>query len=318
MAASHFLYLGSDDLRALDLSACDIADAIAAAFALRSQGAVELPPKSIIRRADGADFFAMPAAASGLAGGLKWLAHGSENAARGLPAYLGLMILCDDESGEPRAVLSAAELTTRRTAATSLLAARHLAKPDAGTLGLVGCGAQARAHLEAFAEAFPLQRLVLFGRGEKNIAALARTAAAMGIEAEVATTADEVLAASDLLVSSVPAVAPFIDAAKLSPGSTAFLVDHGAAWLDGGLAAFDRMFTDDGPSTALRAEAEPHLARMVFAGDFAGLATGEFGRANGDERLGFCFPGTALADLAAADLAVRRARERGLGTRLCL
>ncbi|TBH21777.1 ornithine cyclodeaminase [Thermus thermamylovorans] len=76
------------------------------------------------------------------------------------------------------------ELTKRRTAALSLLAARLLAPRREGALLLVGPGAQGEAHLEAFAEAFPLTRVLVRGRGRERVLALLQKARGMGLRAE--------------------------------------------------------------------------------------------------------------------------------------
>ncbi|AFV76143.1 putative ornithine cyclodeaminase, mu-crystallin [Thermus oshimai JL-2] len=76
------------------------------------------------------------------------------------------------------------ELTKRRTAALSLLAAQFLAKRREGALLLVGPGAQGEAHLEAFAEGFPLTRVLVRGRGRPRVEALLERARALGLPAE--------------------------------------------------------------------------------------------------------------------------------------
>ncbi|MFN4232785.1 ornithine cyclodeaminase [Thermus sp.] len=76
------------------------------------------------------------------------------------------------------------EITKRRTAALSLLAARLLAPRQEGALLLVGPGAQGEAHLEAFAEGFSLERVWIRGRSRERIEALLAKARGMGLEAE--------------------------------------------------------------------------------------------------------------------------------------
>ncbi len=80
--------------------------------------------------------------------------------------------------------LPAEELTVRRTAALSLLAARTLAPRQKGALFLVGAGRQARGHLEAFAEGLSLTRVLVKGRSPKRVAALLEAARALGVPAE--------------------------------------------------------------------------------------------------------------------------------------
>lgn len=76
------------------------------------------------------------------------------------------------------------EITKRRTAALSLLAARLLAPRQEGALLLVGPGVQGEAHLEAFAEGFALRRVWIRGRSRERTEALLAKARGMGLEAE--------------------------------------------------------------------------------------------------------------------------------------
>ncbi len=80
--------------------------------------------------------------------------------------------------------LPAEELTVRRTAALSLLAARTLAPRREGALLLVGAGRQARGHLEAFHEGLALTRALIKGRSPERVEALLEAARALGIPAE--------------------------------------------------------------------------------------------------------------------------------------
>jgi len=77
----------------------------------------------------------------------------------GLPTIQGLVVLCDATTGTPLAVMSANELTRRRTAAATAIAARWLARPDASVATIVGCGVQGLAQLEALHRVRPLRRV---------------------------------------------------------------------------------------------------------------------------------------------------------------
>ncbi len=87
----------------------------------------------------------------GAAFGLKAICVFPGNAARGMDAHQGFVVLFDGETGEPRALLNASAITAIRTAAASAVATRLLAREDARDLAIVGAGVQARAHLEALA-----------------------------------------------------------------------------------------------------------------------------------------------------------------------
>ena len=310
------LYLSEADIAGLGLIAGAIADALAPIHAARGAGRAEIPPQVILKQKDGADFYALTACVEGSASGVKWLGN---TKTPGLPSFMGLIVVSDSVTGAPVAVLSASALTAVRTAATTLLAARHLARPASTTIGFVGCGAQALAHLSAIAEEFPAATVLLAGRGKAGIAAMTDLAGSLGLAAEAAA-ADAVLERSDIVVTSVPPSAvsgPFLDANRLSAGAFLAAVDHGASLHPAGLARLDRLFTDDRAATAARAAVDPHLGEMDFAGDLAGIGDG-FRRMSETERLGFVFAGTALADLAASLAVVDAARNRKVGRLLPL
>lgn len=311
------LYLSEDDMKDLDLSPSALADAISHAFLHRRQAL--LPPKSAIRMPQtGAYFHAMPAAIQDRIAGVKWIAGSPANAGRGLAHVMGLLILSDVESGKPLALLEAGGLTGWRTAAVSLLAARHLARRDSATVAFIGCGLQARTHLAALGAEFPIRKVRAFGRSREGAAHFCRLAEDSGYEALACADAREALAQSDMIVSTVPAsreLEPFLEAQWLEPGAFAAMVDLGRSWREPGMAAFDRIFTDDIEQTLALKEHTPLFGRLAFSGDLAALVADECpGRTAATERIAFVFPGAAIADLAAGELALKRARALGIGT----
>ena len=83
-------------------------------------------------------------------------------------------MLCDGDDGRLLAVMDSIEVTIRRTAAATAVAAKWLARPDAETVTVCGCGHQGRAHLRALARVLPVRRAYAFDRD----AAAARACAA--------------------------------------------------------------------------------------------------------------------------------------------
>ncbi len=312
-------YLSEADIAALGLSPGRMADAIGKAFADRAEGRVQIPPKVIIKQHDGAEFYAMTVSVADGMSAMKWVAGGSQaGSAANLPSFTGLIVLSDTASGQPLAILSASSITADRTAATSLLAARHLARAGAGTIGLAGCGAQARAHLRAFAAEYPLSTALLFGRGEANLRATEETAAELGLATIRCSEIEALLRGSDIVISSITpksGSAPIIDAGLLPPGAFASMVDHGASWTIDGTRAFSALHTDDLAATRDRSVVEPHLREMPVGSDFT-TTGGTFRRMAEDDRIGFVFAGTALADLAVCHAVLQAADQAGRGTLL--
>lgn len=313
------LYLTESDVASLAPTPGALADIVATAFSSRTTGEAVAPPKTAMRLcATGLYCQSMSAAVAGLGAGVKWVTLPRESAARDLPHISGLVILCNPDTGELEAVLEARQLTALRTAAISLAAARHLARPESTILALVGCGVQARAHLDALVNAFPIARVRLLSRRQASARAFARSASHGGLGFDICDDAASAVAGADLVVSTVPAdpgLSPFLDAETLSPGATALMVDLGRSWIAARLHRFDRAFTDDAAQTAALAPDNPGFAALRFVGDLADLESRRMpGRTGADDRLAFAFAGSGIADIAAAAAIVRAARARGLGS----
>ena len=135
-------------------------------------------PRRQVLPVPGGRFLVMPAADERLA--LAKLVVVRPGASPSVFAELWAMRL---DSGEVFR-LPAEELTVRRTAALSLLAARTLAPQREGALLLVGAGRQARGHLEAFHEGLALTRVLIKGRSPERVEALLEAARALGVPAE--------------------------------------------------------------------------------------------------------------------------------------
>jgi ornithine cyclodeaminase/alanine dehydrogenase len=292
-------------LDALGLSATDVADAIEAAIRAQVAGALRTAPKAYIQPGDGRMALAMLGIDAEIVV-VKALVANAANKARGLPTVLGSVLVLDGQSGEPLALLDGAWVTSVRTAGLSAVAARRLARADATSLGLIGCGVQAHSHLAAFAEMFALRRVLVSGRGTARLDAVLADARGRGFEA-VAVDAEGALAA-DIVVSSVDlGTAPFLDARKLRPGAFVSMVDLAVSWLPEGLGGFDRIAIDD--LVQERTVAKPMVAMERVAGDLADLVTGAMpARVSEAERTAFAFRGVALGDIALAGLVWRRIR----------
>ena len=207
-------------------------------------------------------------------------------------------------------------VTAVRTAGLSATAAKSMARPESSVIAFIGCGVQARSHLQAFASMFPLREIRAFGRGRPNIDALCKSAEELGLSALACTNGEDAVTGADLIVSSVTYSAqlePFLDAHWLKPGSFAAITDLAAPWIRDALPAFDRIAIDD---LAQEAAMENKLVSPeLVKGDLSGLVLGEIeGRTEEDERTAFIFRGHVLGDLALAALAYRKACESSLGT----
>ena len=98
-----------------------------------------MPPKVYLQSPPHGDFRAMPACGDGFAL-VKWITSFPGNPERGLPAVMGVICLSDAVTGEPLMLLDARSVTALRTGAVAAVAAAALARPDARSVGIVGCG----------------------------------------------------------------------------------------------------------------------------------------------------------------------------------
>jgi ornithine cyclodeaminase/alanine dehydrogenase len=240
------------------------------------------------------------------------------NPARGLAAINGAILLLDSRTGLMRAVLGANWITSVRTAGLSAVMAKRLANPASSVVAFVGCGVEARSHLDAFAEMFPLREVRALGRGRPNIDALCAAAKAKGLAATVCTDPRAALEGADIVVSSITldySVKPFLDARWLKPGAFAAITDLAIPWAPEGMAAFDPIFVDDLEQEA--ASPKPMVKPELVKGDLAGLVSGAAPAAfDPGRRSAFVFRGIGLGDYALASLACDRAVAAGKGVRV--
>ncbi len=163
MVERQILYLSQADVERTALSLTEILESLERAFLEKANAGVEMPPKLGIHTRPDAFSHAMPAYIPALhAAGVKWISAYPQNHALGLPYITGLIILSDEESGLPYAVMDAAWITAYRTAAATVLSARYLARPESEVVGILGCGVQGRSHLEALVATFPVRRAVAY------------------------------------------------------------------------------------------------------------------------------------------------------------
>jgi alanine dehydrogenase len=106
--------------------------------------------------------------------GIKVITIFHANGALGLPSHQGVVMLFDAKSGTPLLMLDAATITAIRTAATSALATKLLARPDATHLAILGTGEQAEKHIQAISIVRNLDRITIWGRNNDHAEALAR------------------------------------------------------------------------------------------------------------------------------------------------
>ncbi|MEP7201194.1 MAG: ornithine cyclodeaminase family protein [Ilumatobacteraceae bacterium] len=264
--------------------------------------------------AGGGEFLVMPAAA-GDAAGVKLVGIQPVNPARGLPIIQGVYVLFDMRVGQPVALLDGAALTTLRTPMISALATDALARPDVRSLGVIGTGPQAVAHVHAVRVVRPdIDRVVVAGRTAAHVDGVVDELVASGNSATAGSYADA--AACDVVCAATRSSTALFGLSDVRPGTHINLV--GSYRLDlrevsSDLIAASTVAVDD--IAAARAEAgDLHLAAEEgawdwdrIAGDLTDLSAERLRRTSDAEITLFKSVGLAVQDLVIAQRAAAAA-----------
>jgi ornithine cyclodeaminase/alanine dehydrogenase-like protein (mu-crystallin family) len=324
MASAHrFLYLSRQDVEAVGCSMRDVMAAVELAFAEKAAGRAIMPAKHWIAPSRRRFFSAMSSALPGVkAAGCKWQSGSPDNAARGQPYITGQYILNDIDSGLPLALMDSTWITEVRTAAATAVAARALAAGPPRVLGLLGCGVQARRHLEALMPTFPSLATVRCYDTVAEAAARFRSemTACYPVKVVVCASAREAFAGADLVVTTGP-IAPdtprLARADWLEKGATAVTIDYDCYWGAGELSRVDQVFTDDIAQLEHSKGDGYFIGMPATLGEIAEVvAATRPGRGSASERIVCINLGIALEDVATAVGIYRRARELKIGVEL--
>jgi ornithine cyclodeaminase len=315
------LILGHDDVvAALSPEAC--AEAMAEVLAAHARGEALMPLRSMVPFEGAAGFMGLMPAWRGGADpvfALKSLCVMPGNPARGLDSHQGTVTLFDGAIGAPRAILDASAVTAVRTAAVSAVATRLLAREDAHVLAILGAGVQGSSHLDALIGIRAFDEVRVFAPNQAHARAVA------GGRATVAASAEDAVRGADVVVTATSAREPVLRHAWLMPGAHVNAVGASvpsARELDLETVVAAALFCDSRESLRHEAgEFRQAVEQGAIAGEdhvrgtlgevLAGIAPG---RRSDAELTVFRSLGLAVEDLAAAECAVARARERGIGT----
>ncbi len=247
------------------------------------------------------------------------------NRALGLPTGGGLMVLVSARTGFPEALLlDNGYLTDVRTGLAGALAARYLARQDVQTAGVIGSGMQARYQMRALRLVRGYERLLVYGITPGEVTAYAdEMAAELGIEVQAVGGAEELVRASDLVVTTTPSHVPIVRAEWLHPGLhiTAMGADaEHKQELDPVIFAQADVVACDLKSQCFRlGELHHALEARTIDEDDAIVELGELtagmkvGRRHEDDITICDLTGVGVQDTAIALLAYRRAVDLGLG-----
>lgn len=259
----------------------------------------------------GGTLLLMPAWRPGHRLGLKTVAIFAGNAALGLPTLHSTYLLFDATTGAPLAALDGDEITTRRTAAASALAASYLARSDARRLLVVGAGRVAAQMPEAMRCVRPIDEVAIWSRRPEAARLLAALLNDDGIAATACSDLATAVGRADIVSCATLSSAPLVLGDWLRPGVHLDLVgaftptmrESDAACFTRARVWVDTREALDKAGDVLEAVRAGSFAIGRLQGTLADLCRGECaGRGDDAEVTLFKSVGTALEDLAAAEL----------------
>jgi ornithine cyclodeaminase len=255
----HVPFYGPEEVRAgLDYDGC-IAAVRAAMADLSGEGRPQ-PLRSIFEIAPAKLFGLMPGALAAPHGfGAKVLSVFADPAQPGRSAHRGVVVLFDRESGRLACIADAGEVTEIRTAAASAVATDALARPDASTLAIFGCGAQAESHIRALIRVRKLRRILIWGRSsERAVRLAARIGHEVGIPLLAVAEGHEAASAADIICTVTSSSTPVLLGEWVRPGTHVNLVGSshaGPVEIDHALVRGSR-YVADSRRSALAAASE--------------------------------------------------------------
>lgn len=237
-----------------------------------------------------------------------------------LPTIQGFIALLDAERGCVLALMDSIEITARRTAAATALAAKYLAKSRSRTLAMIGCGVQALHHVEALRDVAAIETVAFCDPRDETADAFGSSVRELGLSARKFSDAKGAARGADIVVTVTTSTHPLLGLADIDPGT--FVAGVGADNPSKHELAADLMQASGVIVDSIaQASTMGDLHHAMAAGamqlidvraDLADLISGKApGRVSDDERWIFDSTGLSIQDLAAAEMIYDRARAGG-------
>jgi ornithine cyclodeaminase/alanine dehydrogenase-like protein (mu-crystallin family) len=326
-----FRLLTEADVKAV-LTMDDLIETMASALKRFSSGRVVQPVRTVIPvSGDHAFFGTMPALAQDPPSlGAKLVTVFGANAARGLDTHLATIVLLDPETGALVALLDGRYITESRTGAVSAVSSRLLARKNAASLAIIGSGVQARSHLDALSRVHQLRSVSVWSpvrAHREQFVADAANGLRPGTKLQTTDHPGEAVVGADVIVLATSSPSPVIESGWVKPG--AHVISVGACRptqreMDPALTTRARLFVDSRAAALVESGdvvmgmSEGRFNADHIVAELGEVVNGAEGRRSDAEVTIFKSLGMAVEDVTAADLAYRRASERGIGLELTL
>jgi ornithine cyclodeaminase len=294
----------------------ELADALAEAF--RAGGMP--PPRQHVEVGAGlvpqGHLLLMPAWQSGQKMGVKLVTIFPANAERNIPTVNATYLLMDATTGVAEMILDATELTRRRTAAASVLAARYLAREKASKLLMVGTGAMSTHLIRAHCSSRPIESVQVWGRRYQRACSIVEQLSDLQLDLQPVEDLEAAVSGADIISCATMASTALVHGDWLKPGQHLDLVGSftpAMREVDDTAMRRAKIFVDT------RAGALSEAGELVQAigngvinetdikGDLFDLAGGACrGRQTDEDITLFKSVGSSLEDLVAAELVATR------------
>jgi ornithine cyclodeaminase len=306
----------------------DLLDAMADALRRFSSGGVVQPVRTVLSFGPHEFFGLMPAyVPEPPMVGAKLVTVFPGNAAADLPSHLATILLFSPETGALVALMDGRYITAARTAAVSAISADLLARDDAAVMAILGSGVQARSHLAALERVFELDEVRVWSPTPDHQASFMDDIGATSDLKLVGTdSAEQAVRGADLIVLVTSSPEPVVQNEWVKAG--AHVISVGACRpdqreMDPALTRRGRLFVDSRAAALVESGdivigiREGQFAASHIVGELGELLAGKMeGRRSPRDVTIFKSLGLAVEDVAAANLAYRRAIEQDVGTEL--
>ncbi|MBY6202429.1 ornithine cyclodeaminase family protein [Maritalea mobilis] len=237
---------------------------------------------------------------------------------RGLINHQSTVFLFDPDTGKPAAMVGGNLLTALRTAAASAVSIRHLARPDAKVIGMIGAGHQSHFQLRAAVEQMQAEKVIAWNMHPDMLPKLGETAAELGLPFEAVDL--DGMTEADVIITITSSFAPTLMADHVAPGThlTCMGTDtKGKQEVEAALLARATVFCDEVAQSTSIGEAQHAIAEGLISdsdiAEIGAVINGTHpGRQSADEITLFDGTGVGLQDLAVAAAVVETAIEKGV------
>jgi alanine dehydrogenase len=241
----------------------------------------------------------------------------------GLPTIQGMIVLYNAANGSPLAVLDSMEITIKRTAAASAVAAKYLARKNSEIATVCGCGRQGRAQVRALHEILLLKKIYAFDLDERSAKDLAaELSKELKIDIEPVRDLRDAIRKSDVCVTCTTSREFFVRKEDVSPGTFIAAVgadDEQKQEIDPELMASAKVVADSLEQCCTIGDTHHAIAQRLMRtenvyADLSEIVAGRKpGRTSEDEIIVFDSTGIAIEDAVAAAAVYEKARATHIG-----